>query len=63
MAERVTIDVLDEGGAPRSRFVNAESAIECRKRAAARAWRNGVLVGAVGASTAYGLVRWLGDRN
>lgn len=63
MVERITIDVLDEVGAPRSRFVNAESAIESRKRAAARAWRSGVLVGAVGASAAYGLVRWLGDRH
>jgi hypothetical protein len=62
MVERITIDVLDEGGAPRSRFINAENAIESRKRAATRAWRSGVLVGAVGASAAYGVARWLGDR-
>ncbi|MWG32945.1 hypothetical protein [Halomarina oriensis] len=62
MTEKVTIELLDEDGGPQSRFVDTESAIDARNRAAARAWRRGVVVGAVGASTAIGLAKWLSDR-
>ncbi|MFD1512544.1 hypothetical protein [Halomarina rubra] len=61
MAERVTIDLLDESGRPRSQFIDANSAIEARKLAVTRAWIRGVITGAVGVSTVLALVRWLGD--
>lgn len=61
MTEPIAIDLLDENGEAHTQFIDAESASTARKRAVTRAWTNGVIAGAFGASMAYIVTDWLTD--